>query len=340
MDLVNKLLQEHRTRNLLWAVASVVLIGLLLSLATYRWLIRPVSQMTGTLSRSRWYQPRDPAGGDELQRLAASIRHLVRDAEQALVDKDRLLDQVRTFNDKLEREIRNVREELTATQAELVRKERLSAVGALAAALAHELRNPLHIIRGDAELLSRREAHRETCADILEEVDRINRFVNELLDYTRPIERSTGQAEVAQVLESAVEAVRRTCEAQGVSFEVVCPPELELEIDPDHLRQIVVNLASNGVQAMAQGGRLSIEARTSEQTVRVEVTDTGAGIEPADLERLFEPFFTRRPAGTGLGLAIVKRLVELYDGALEVASDPGQGTRVTVSFGALTTGGS
>jgi len=331
MELVNQLLREHRARNVLWAVASMVLIGVLLTLGTYRWMIRPVKQMTDTLAQSRWYQPARRRG-DELQRLGTSMRRLVRDAEQAMGEKEDLLRQVRSFNEKLAQEVRNVRDELTAAQAELVRRERLSAVGTLATALAHELRNPLHIIRGDAELLARRQENRETCTDILEEVDRINRFVNELLDYTRPIEPQPGQAEVAAVVRSAVAAVSRTEALPSVNISVECPEELELRIDTEHLRQILVNLASNAVQSMPEGGRLVIRAGRVDGRVDLEVEDTGTGIRPEDMERVFEPFFTRRPAGTGLGLAIVKRLADLYGAELVVRSTPGQGTTVALRF--------
>jgi signal transduction histidine kinase len=321
MDLLMDLLGEHRVRTTLWALGSVVLIGVVLNLVTFRWLIRPVNRMTEILSSSRWYhRPRRGGGGDQLQRLSGSIHRMVNEAEQAMVEKEGLLEQVQSFNEKLEREIWLVREELTAAQAELVRRERLSAVGTLATGLAHELRNPLHIIRGDAELLSRREENRETCDDILEEVDRINRFVNDLLNYTRPMEPEREAVEVAPAVRSALEAVQRT-HAEAIKLEADIPDGLAMEIDPEHLRQILVNLAVNAVQAMGEGGgTLTVTGEQRDGRVSLTVADTGPGIDPDDLERVFEPFFTRRPAGTGLGLAVVKRLVELYGGEISIDS--------------------
>jgi signal transduction histidine kinase len=332
MDLLMDLLGEHRVRNTLWALGSVVLIGVVLSLVTFRWLIRPVNRMTAILSSSRWYHRPRRGGGDQLQRLSGSIHQMVNDAEQAIKEKEGLIEQVQSFNEKLEREIRLVRDELTAAQAELVRRERLSAVGTLASGLAHELRNPLHIIRGDAELLSRREENVETCDDILEEVDRINRFVNDLLSYTRPMEPEREALEVAPAVRSALEAVQRT-HAEPFELKVVIPHGLALEIDPEHLRQILVNLAGNAVQAMGEGrGTLTVKGELQDGRVSLTVTDTGPGIHREDLPRVFEPFFTRRPAGTGLGLAVVKRLVELYGGEISIESQVGRGATVKIEF--------
>lgn len=296
MDMLIDLLAEHRTRNTLWALVSVVLIGVVLSLVTYAWLIRPINRVTQVLSASRWYAPQ--RRGDELQRLLGTVRRMVQHAEET------------------------VRE----------REARFSALGEIAAGLAHELRNPLHIIRGDAELLAREPGQAEVGQDILEEVDRINRFVNDLLDYTRPSTPTREPTEVRPVVEAAVETVRRTHQGlEGVTFAVRCDGEACVSVDSDHLRQVLVNLVSNGVEAMAAGGgTLAVDLEPVEPLLCIVVSDEGEGVSGEDRERLFEPFFTRRPAGTGLGLSVVRRLVDLYDGTIDVDSSPGEGTRVRV----------
>jgi len=329
LDLVETMLREQRKHHFLWAFAAIVLIGVVISLVTYRWLIRPVNRMTRLLHQSRWHQ--DEAGaGDELERLQVTMQQMIQDATEAVESREELLQQVQSFNEKLETEIKNVKQELIRTQAELVRKERLSAVGELAAGLAHELRNPLHIVRGDAELLARRPENAESCQDILEEVDRIDHFINELLDYTRPLEPGQEHAEVGTVIRSARTAVRRTHQQDNVGIKVQGGDELCVAMEPDHLRQVLINLLENAVDATAPGGQVKVAARPESRGVLLEVADEGRGIAPQDLQQIFKPFFTRRPAGTGLGLSIVSRLVELYDGQVEVRSSPGEGTTVTV----------
>jgi len=336
LDLVESILKVHRFRHAAWALMSTVLIGLVLSLVTYLWLIRPINRMTGLLSTSRWYGPRGRPG-DELQRLLDTTGQMVKQAEAAVEEKEGLLAQVESFNAKLEQEIRCVKEELTRTQAELVRKERLSAIGELAAGLAHELRNPLHIIRGAAEILARRADNREDCQDVLEEVERINRFVNDLLDYTRPLEPEVDSIGVAPVISAVVSAVRRVRGEPGRDVEVECSADLELELDSSHLHQVLTNLVSNAMEATPEQGTVRIRAIRSAGSVLLSVEDTGVGVAPQDLERIFDPFFTRRPAGTGLGLAIVRRLVEMYEGTIEIRSRTGQGTVATVSLPARST---
>ena len=329
LDLIEDMLRTRRYQHLAWAAGSLLLMSLVISLVTYLWLIRPVNRMSRAVAASRWGRE-EHGSGDELARLHAATQQMIHDATAAVEGKEQLLQQVQSFNERLEDEIRIVRDELTRTQADLVRGERLSAVGELAVGLAHELRNPLHIVRGDAELLARQPVNREACEDILEEVDRIDRFITELLDYTRPLEPGKDPEEVAPVIRSAVDAVRRTMGSSGVQIVVTCDEDLVLPVEPDHLRQVLVNLVSNAAEAVDGQGEVTVRASKQEGGLRVEVTDRGRGIAEPDREQVFSPFFTRRPAGTGLGLSIVQRLVQLYDGTIELNSEPGNGTTFTV----------
>ncbi len=115
-----------------------------------------------------------------------------------------------------------------------------------------------------------------------------------------------------------------------MKIEVVCDDDLLLPVEPDHLRQVLVNLVSNAAEAVGGQGEVTVRAGRQEGGVCVEVTDSGRGIADADRQQVFEPFFTRRPAGTGLGLSIVRRLVHLYDGTIELHSEPGEGTTFSV----------
>lgn len=332
LSLVEELVRRHRAYRLAWAAGAVLLVGLAINLVTFLWLLRPVKRITATLASSRWRQPPGRGGGDELSHLEQSVVRLVADAEAALADKEALLGKVREFNQQLEREVDKARQELARTQERLVQQERLSAVGEVAAGLAHELRNPLHIVRGDAELLARRPENQEACQDILEEVDRINRFVNNLLDYTRALEPGDEMEPLEPVVRSAAVSMARLHEGDEVSIQVDCPADLTARVDSDHLSQILNNLVENAIQASSPGGTVWVRITPGEGEMTLEVKDEGRGVASEDLPHLMQPFFTRRQAGTGLGLTIVKRLVDLYDGQVSVESRPGEGTSMKVTL--------
>jgi len=328
---VNAKLRAQRWTQVTWAAVSMLIMGLLLSLVSHRWLLRPLGAVMDTLAGSRWFEPLEPRG-DELDRLGATVRQMVSDADAAVDERDGLVRQVRSFNRELEARIAQVKAQLTETQAELVEKERLSAVGELAAGLAHELRTPMHIVRAAAELLEDREENREACRDIFGEVDRVGRFVDELLLFSRPLAPVRERAQVRPVLLAAVEAVRWSMADHAPWVEIRCSEGLDVQVGEDHLRQVVFNLVSNAAAAAGEGGHVVVEARPLAGGRVIRVKDDGAGVAPADRDQLFVPFFTRRPGGTGLGLSIVKRLVDLYGGAVTVRGEPGGGAIFEVSF--------
>ena len=331
LDAVEEKLSAQRWTRGMWALVSMLLMGLVISLVSHRWLLLPLGQVMDSLSGSRWFQP-PRRNGDELQRLRATVQQMVQDADSAVDERDELLRQVRSFNRDLEQKIAAVRAQLFETQTELVEKERLSAVGELAAGLAHELRTPMHIVRAAAELLADDEANQQACHDIFAEVDRVSRLVDDLLLFTRPFAPVKESTRVLPVLRSAVNAARRSAAQGEADIKVDCPEDLGILVGDDHLRQVVFNLVSNAAASTQDGGRVQVEARDADGGCVIRVEDNGPGIKAEDLDRLFAPFFTRRPGGTGLGLAIVRRLVDLYSGAVTVRSRPGEGATFVVSF--------
>lgn len=222
----------------------------------------------------------------------------------------------------------------------LRRSERLSAVGQLAAGMAHEIRNPLASLSGAIELLLADLPDEGQSADRLKQIvqretERLKRLVSDFLSYARPGEGRVERVPLRDLL-AGIRELLLAGEHSAVDVELDVPPGLSTKGDPDQLSQVFWNLVLNAVQAsppdspvVVHGGAHAGEA---EGSVFVEVTDRGSGIAPEHIERVFEPFFTTRPKGTGLGLATVHRVVEAHGGELSVRSELGKGTTVRVSL--------
>jgi two-component system sensor histidine kinase PilS (NtrC family) len=220
-------------------------------------------------------------------------------------------------------------------EEQLRRSERLGAVGQLAAGLAHEIRNPLASLSGAVELLSAdlraEDAASRRLAEIVRcETARLNRLVTDFLTYARP---GPGELEPVSVRDLLAELRQlwNAAEYGGVELRVAADAQCVARANPDQLRQVLWNLARNAAEAQPADGRVQISARldlTDGRWVEIAVEDRGVGIPAADVERVFEPFYTTKPKGTGLGLATVHRIVEAHGGRLALASRPGEGTAV------------
>ncbi|MFY0563183.1 ATP-binding protein [Archangium lansingense] len=245
----------------------------------------------------------------------------------AAIESHRLLQQVRGRAEELAR----IHAELKHAQRQLVEHERLAALGELSAVVAHEVRNPLGAIFNALATLRRfvePAAPSNTLVTILEEeANRLNRLVDDLLDFARPPAPELYPVPLSRLLE---EAVRTATSGQSrIRVEWALQPDVPpVPVDERMMRQAFLNLALNAVQAMPQGGTLRVTAhRCSESPgAIVEFTDTGSGIPPELRERLFKPFFTTKATGTGLGLAIVQRTLDAHGGHILIESPPGGGT--------------
>jgi PAS domain S-box-containing protein len=229
--------------------------------------------------------------------------------------------------------------ELAAARAEMVKRERLAALGELSAIVAHEVRNPLGVIFNAVASLRRMlkpEGDPAMLLDILaEESDRLNRMVGDLLDFTRPREPMLHAEDISRLLLDAVEAARAWQGGNGrVAMSVDVAPELpRVPLDRRLIRQALVNMLVNAIQSMPQGGLVQVRARREvsghRELLRIDVADQGCGIPTELVHRVFEPFFTTKAQGTGLGLAVVKRIIEEHHGELSLESAPGRGTTFT-----------
>lgn len=228
--------------------------------------------------------------------------------------------------------------EIRALQEQLQRSERLSALGHLAAGVAHEIRNPLSSIKGFATYLAGKVqgADQEAARTMVQETDRLNRVVSELLEFARPARMALQPTALNAVVERALRLVQSDADARQI--QVVFVPEKALPLlalDAERLTQALLNLFLNAVQAMDTHGVLRVETLfdgADKKRVLVRIADTGCGISHSQLAGIFNPYFTTKLSGTGLGLAIVHRIIEAHGADIGVQSEAGQGTLFTLAF--------
>ena len=224
-------------------------------------------------------------------------------------------------------------------QREVAQRERLSSLGRLSTVIAHEIRNPLMIIKTVLRGLRQKptpELVAETATSIEEEVTRLNGVVTGVLDFARPIRFEMTQADLAEICRGAAAAACAGPDDAPVSVEIAPDSAVAAIVtDPERLRGVLVNVLTNAQHAVAGRSRdgaplIALRLRRADSHWRVDVIDQGAGVAPEDLARVFEPFFTTRRAGSGLGLAIGRNVIEGLGGTITMQSVPGQGATVTV----------
>jgi two-component system sensor histidine kinase PilS (NtrC family) len=220
--------------------------------------------------------------------------------------------------------------------AEQVRRnERLAAVGALAASVAHEIRNPLAAISGSAELLSGAGLGDEDgrlLRIIGRESTRLDGLVSDLLAFTRPRTPQMVPVYLHRAVREGCDAFRADPKAKGIDVQCEVEDEPLTEIDPAQLSQVLWNLMRNAAEAMQGSGRLLLRIRADDERAYIDVSDDGQGIVAEHLDSIFDPFFTTKEEGTGFGLAIVHRVVEDNGGRISATSEPGSGSTFTLSF--------
>jgi signal transduction histidine kinase len=227
-------------------------------------------------------------------------------------------------------------ETIRAARARLVQSEKLAALGQLATAIAHEVRNPLGVIRsaaqGVAETLPAEENDgRRACSFIQAEIDRLNSVISSLLAFARPLRVSPRAVPVHTLFDSALLLARQELDGRHVRVQRReahgLPPVV---VDPDLVSQVLLGLLANACEEMNSGGEVSLEADAADGMVEIAVADSGPGVPQELRARIFEPFFTTRSRGTGLGLAIARQIVEANGGKIDVGDRPGGGARFAV----------
>jgi two-component system sensor histidine kinase HydH len=226
--------------------------------------------------------------------------------------------------DTIERQLR----ELERAQRELVQQEKMAAIGRVAAGVAHEVRNPLGVIRASASMVQEsfspdEDPHR-ACEFICEEIDRLNSLITALLTFSRPTELRRQRVSLDKVVERALTLAGDDLRQRRIALEREEEAGVpELSADPDLISQVVYGLVSNASEALGEGGRIAVRTASVPGAVRVEVADSGAGVEARVAPQIFEPFFTTKATGTGLGLPMAERIAHAHGGSLTFV--PGEG---------------
>jgi signal transduction histidine kinase len=244
------------------------------------------------------------------------------------------------------RKIREQQENLLKVQSELIASQRLAAVGEMAAAVAHGIGNPLSSIRAaaqvallDSEMASDPEQGKKMGASlqsIMQQVDRVQKRMQGLLNFAKPLQPHPGPVEINTVLKDVVATLQPRFEAAQVSAQLELDATLPKSIlDPNHLEQALMVLINNALEATPKGGTVTVRTKSQNSNghgVRISIEDTGEGIPEENRERLFEPFFTTKPQGTGIGLPLAKKFVERNGGTISIADGSDGGTRINVEF--------
>ncbi len=239
--------------------------------------------------------------------------------------------------DESHRKLKEQTDVLIETEEQLRRADRLSALGEISAGMAHEIRNPLGAIKGAAEIIkddyTRDEPKHEFIQILLKETDRLNQIVQQFLGFAKPKSPEFQSADLNESLESVLALTAQEARKAGVKVEKKLDSSVgRRSLDAGLLRQAFLNLILNAIQAMPDGGLLTVESALNSRAVEVKISDTGTGITEENRRKLFSPFFTTKRNGTGLGLAITYRIIENHHGMIDVTSEPGRGTTFAVKI--------
>jgi two-component system sensor histidine kinase HydH len=226
--------------------------------------------------------------------------------------------------------------EMILLRKEMARNQRLASLGSLAAGIAHEIRNPLSSIKGFATYF--KEKYRDKPEDgeiagiLIEEVERLNRVIGQLLDFARPMTMNRQYRSLSTLIDHTLKMIQSQATAKNILIEKDLPEnKLSASIDEDRMAQVLLNLYLNAFDAMAPGGTLKVSLSSSGNgAAQISVSDTGRGIHKKDLPHVYDPYFTTKSSGTGLGLAIVHRIIEAHDGRIDITSEEEKGTTVTL----------
>ncbi len=246
----------------------------------------------------------------------------------------------RKARERLERtaeELSSAYQKLNQTFDQLRHSERLASLGQLSAGIAHEIRNPLGSIQGAVEILSDGvppgSPKLEFAQIAKREVANLHRLVGDILRFSKPAPPMRLPTGVGEIVEAACKLCADQARKQGIEFlRQEDSPVRNVLVDPEQLKQVLLNIFLNAIQAQPAGGRISIRMFAERNEEVISIQDSGPGIEPENLNRIFDPFFTTKREGTGLGLSISYQLVRNNGGRIHVTSTPGQGTCFLISF--------
>jgi len=294
------------------------------------------SRLNLALKDVRRYASELQTTNEKLQASEEELRASNEELEAANEELRATEEELRSSNEELEA----ANSELQEAQEQLVRSEKLAAIGQLAGGVGHELRNPLgaiknavYYIRGKIanSELAQREPRVAEFLDIMDdEINSSDKIISDLLNFSRVGKPAVSPTRIEAVVENAIAHISIP---EGVGLTKKLGANLpEVEIDTDQIRQVFINIINNAVQAMPEGGKLTIDTSQRNGSIQVRIADTGFGIPEEALGKIFDPLFTMKAKGIGLGLAVCKSIIERHGGIIEVESSVGQGTTFTVKL--------
>ena len=232
--------------------------------------------------------------------------------------------------------------EVRALRKEVARSQRLASVGRLAAGVAHEIRNPLSSIKGFATYFKERyhdiPEDQHISSLMIQEVDRLNRVITQLLEFARPVSITPQQISLKNLMQDSLKLIEQQARAKNITVrDNHSAPFDSFQTDPDRMNQVLLNLYLNAIEAMDKKGVLTVSVLGHEgsESIEITVTDTGRGIKAEDVANIFDPYFTTKSAGTGLGLAISHNIIEAMGGDIKVNSEVNKGTTFTIMLPSL-----
>ncbi len=330
LDELLHVLNWQRLAHGVFALILLIVVGISVNVLTYRLVIRPLDAIHALISQSNWLE-RNPQirSKNELVTLQAAVHDMIQQINRhtgqlrrKIVEKQQELSQVSDQKDSLETEVERVSGVLYDVRQRLIRAERLAAIGQMGAALAHEFRNPLHIVRGSAEGLARRYPETaDLVEDIVEEVDKLEQLIEDLLDYARPVSLRTEMIDTATLLKEVCSEIERhfthKSKASSLPRIRITTNVATVFADPLLLERALINLTTNAVESSAEDQIVELFVdQDDDGGVIFSVADSGSGIDDEELEKVFEPLYTKKSRGTGLGLSVVEKIADLHHGSI------------------------
>lgn len=240
----------------------------------------------------------------------------------AFTERDIRLSKIIAYNCALQLQHLNL-------SARIRQLETLAALGEMAACIAHEVRNPLAVIRSSAQMVQSRQRDRSASSMIIDECDRLNRVITKMLDFTKTPRPNPRRVDIKNEIGKWAGDIVDSSRYQKINLHVEYPNDLPaVMFDPDHLKQVITNLLLNAVEATDGPGRIEISLSRSDTLIQLAIDDSGSGVRRKDLGNIFKPFYTTKPGGSGLGLSITRRLMEMNNGTIEIRPRHGKGCSV------------
>jgi two-component system, NtrC family, sensor kinase len=340
---LNQTTRDHVLKMVVVSGGFILLVSLSVGWLLHRLIyvpLRDLDNAAGRLASGNFDHPIPVRGADEFGNLASASNAMMVALKKS---RGELEEWVRTLGEKVEQRT----EELRLAEAEVARSEKLASIGQLAAGVAHELNNPLTGVLTFTSLLRRKLPDGSQDAEdldlVIRETRRCASIIRRLLDFARDKPPAMGPVELNRLVEDTVRFVERSAALQQIEISLQLDPDLpELHADGDLLKQVLMNLLVNAQQAIEGQGRILVRSRlrparrgtdgTSGAAIEVAISDTGCGIARANLQRIFDPFFTSKEVGkgTGLGLSVSYGIVKAHGGDIEVESNVGEGSTFRV----------